>query len=1329
MGPCSIDTVLTANQVADLTGDKEDAYKRLWRGLKTAGLDPASTFDWDPNRPPYPGMLAFQEEDAAVFFGRDNEIREGLEALNRLRQFGGARMLVVLGASGSGKSSLVRAGLLPLLRMNEDQWLVVPPFRPQEHPLRELAIVLAEAFNAFLKDKGETTSWEKIRKQLNDTALSASGSGDPLNDLARDLQLAANRREARVLLVIDQTEELLHSSRSDEANSFLLLLQKSLSNPSSPLLAVCTLRSDFLGDFQQHPALRELAFQSIHFGPMGRDQFEKVIEGPAEKAAIKLESGLSRVMVDDTETKDALPLLAFTLRELYERYSDDGLLTLEEYRDRLGGLAGSVAKAAEAVFAGEPLSGQRQADLRKAFLKMVRINKEGHFVRQIAYWRDLPVSVQEVLERLVRARLLVSRGEGDDKVLEVAHEALFSSWEPLKKWLDENREFLLWLERLRVNLKGWKKRESNEDALLRGALLSEAIKWLNDRADELAPDEKAFIEESKRVRDHWRSVRRHRRRRVIIASIGAAIFSSILAGLFFFEKSIADKEKNNAFSRQLATQAEIHLEAWPPRSLLLAIGSLMTALQGDGTTTPVAENTLRNLLSFVGGRPLSGHSREVVSLAFDPDGHWLATASSDKTVRLWRLDDPKAEPRVLRGHTGVVWTTAFDPGGQWLGTGSRDGTAILWSLKDPKAAPRVLRGHKGDVLSVAFDPAGQWFATGGLDGMVMLWRLDRLHESPIAWPGHGASVKGLTFSPNGRWLASGHIDKTVRLWSMDNPQVEPLVLVGHEKSVLSIDFDPSGQWLATGSKDRTILLWDLSNPKAAPLVLRGHEGSVVGLDFDPKGRWLAAGSQDQTVRLWNLAKPRAAPKVLRGHEGEVTSVAVGPQGRWLATAGRDKTVRLWRLEDLTAPTLVLRGHEKDVVSLAFDPNGQLLATGSNDHTARVWSLPDPVKDPWLLRGHEDRVTTVVMDPKGKWLASGSWDGMVRLWDLAEPRSNPRVLRGHQGKVVSMAFDSRSGRLASGGSEGNVYLWNLDKGSSEPLLLKGHKGEVVSLLFDPQGRWLATGSRDNTARLWFLTQPESESLVLQGHEEDVEAIAIDPGGRWLATGSWDGTVGLWDLADPGGDPRVLRGHDGQVQVVAFDPSGQWLASGSSDETVRLWNVAEPSSAPVVLGGHEGRVLSLAFDQEGERLATGSWDGKARVWTLTDPKANPMLLLGHAGYVGSVVFAPDGKKLATGSWDGTVRIWDLAAAGAEPLVLSGDGSVVKQVAFTLDGNRLAAGSWDGIIRLWNLDLDELINRACNIAGRNLSCDEWKQYFGNLPYQKTCDFPMPEQCSNAE
>jgi hypothetical protein len=493
ISPCRVETILNDRQVIDLTAvGADEAYRRLFDGLRAAGLDPWDSFHWDPKRPPYPGLNYFDAQDAGIYFGREDEVRQVIEALTRMQRQGEPRLLVVIGSSGSGKSSLVRAGVLPRLAKDRSRWVLVEPFRPGTEPVNELARALCSAF----PEGPGRPDWKAIRDRLRDEARAANPDDGPapiatsaLTEYADDLTMLLGRREASVLLVVDQAEELLQGVVGDEASALLQVLRRATERRGGRVFGLTTLRSDFLGSFQNHPALRGVAFADLPLALLPVENFPQVIEGPADRAALALEPGLVPSMIADARTDDALPLLAFTLREMYERCRDQGRLALKVYRDELGGIKGGVTRVVERIKSEVTWTPEIGRALRRAFLKLVRVNDEGQFIRQPCRWADLPDLAAPILEAFVKARLLGSNGD----LAEVTHESLFRVWPELTGWLDESRELMLWKKNIHDDLNDWILHDRSPDRLLTGARVAEARRWLASNADEFLVSETEFL--------------------------------------------------------------------------------------------------------------------------------------------------------------------------------------------------------------------------------------------------------------------------------------------------------------------------------------------------------------------------------------------------------------------------------------------------------------------------------------------------------------------------------------------------------------------------------------------------------------------------------------------------------------------------------------------------------------------------------------------------------------------------------------------------------------------------------------------------------------------
>jgi hypothetical protein len=443
--PCGGAFVSSDIQHLDLIKDRKGGLERLQSELTRIALDTRGGFAWDAYRPPYPGLLAFDEADAAIYFGRDDDIRRLIERLNARRTQGGEKLVLVLGASGSGKSSLLRAGIVPRLKRDPHNWIVLPPFRPQLHPLEELAQSVAASL-------GQGTEWRRLRDAL--------AAGDPtrsLYDLARDLRAAQSQNEAKVLLVIDQGEELFVDSSSNQTDQFFSVLN-ALLDERLPFLAVMSLRSDYLGRLQQEPRLGA-PFEQFSLKPMPLERVREIIEGPAKVAGVAVEDGLVQTAVADARTQDALPLLAFALRELYDRFAIGGRLTVEAYRAlgdaqaQLSPLENAVRRRADEVVAAAKPEPEDLEALKRVFIPaLVRVNPDGEYVRRPASVESMPSRAFPLIEQLAKARLLTILEAHGVRTVEVTHEALLRKWPLLRGWLDEERELLIGKARLEQDL-------------------------------------------------------------------------------------------------------------------------------------------------------------------------------------------------------------------------------------------------------------------------------------------------------------------------------------------------------------------------------------------------------------------------------------------------------------------------------------------------------------------------------------------------------------------------------------------------------------------------------------------------------------------------------------------------------------------------------------------------------------------------------------------------------------------------------------------------------------------------------------------------------------
>ena len=589
-------------------------------------------------------------------------------------------------------------------------------------------------------------------------------------------------------------------------------------------------------------------------------------------------------------------------------------------------------------------------------------------------------------------------------------------------------------------------------------------------------------------------------------------------------------------------------------------------------------------------------SGRVMDVQYSPDGTKLAITST-RRILLYDAQTGK-ELDLFTGHSDDVFSVAFSPDGTTLASGSEDKRVRLWDVSTGKQL-QALWGHSDDVFSVAFSPDGTTLASGSRDATIKLWDVST-GEQLQTLTGHTSWVRSVGFSPDGTTLASGSRDATIKLWDVSTGK-QLRTLTKHTSDIYSVAFSPDGTTLASGSKDKTVRLWDVSTGKQLQ-ILTGHTAQVYSVSFSPDGTTLASGSWDRTIKLWDVST-RTQLQTLTGHSDDVFSVVFSPDSSTLASGSEDDTVRLWDIG--TGKQLqTLIGDSAGVRSVAFSADGSLLASGSWDETVRLWDVSTGKQLRTLTR-HTSAVSSVAFSPDGRTLASGSANGTIKLWDVSTKREL-QSLKRHRYDVYSVVFSPDSSTLASGGSDSTVRLWDVSTGE-QLQTLAGHTSAVYSVAFSPDGSTLASGSWDDTIRLWDVSTGEQLQTLI-GDSDGIRSVAFSPDGSTLASGSRNDTIWLWDVST-GKQFRLLRGHWRSVYSIAFSPDGSMLASGSDDTTIKLWDVSTGKQLQT-LTGHSNSVYSVAFSPDGSTLASGSEDWTVLLWELTLPPSDNEVLDDHS-----------------------------------------------------------------------------------------------------------------------
>lgn len=1123
---------------------------------------------------PYQGLSAFREENAQFFFGRDRFKAELLKTVET------KQLITVIGPSGSGKSSLVFAGLLPNL-VEQGNWLI-DYFRPLTDPFFELAKASIRLLQPDIKETEQLIHAGRLKQEIQEGRLSAQ------QIISSILEKNPGKK---LLLVVDQFEELYTLCKDEKQQQLFLDQLLAVVRHTPNFTIVLTLRADFLAyALSYRPFADAIPEADQMLGPMNLEELRDAIHKPIESLAM-IETGLTERILEDVEQEPGnLPLLEFTLTRLWEK-KEYGWLTHNAY-DAIGGVEKALAQYAEDEY--KKLSESDQQRAKRVLIQLVRPGDETQDTRRLATRSEVGYSNWDLVTRLADARLVVT-GRDDstnEETVEVVHEALIREWDRLQKWINAERSFRLWQERLQVAYRKWRDAKQWEDALLQGIDVGDAEGWLQRRTDEISPKQQDFIKQSIKVRDR-------RRRRTIYTLIGVSATVSvlgILAGLS------AVGQANAKINAQIAlSEAQFALNQRLD-ALKEGIGALreLKNLQDWGVANEETQARVAAALpQLVYGvreqNRFNGHDKKIQSVSFSSDGQLIASASEDQTVKLWNPEGLLLA--TLEGHENWVNKVSFSPNNRYLATASSDKTVRIWQLEclstnEQKCVElqyslvRTLEGHEDWVTDVTFSPDGQIIISTSLDGTSKLWNNNGILLKTISDNSdneENREVWSVGFSPDGKVIATANQDKTVKIFSLDGTLLE--TLVGHSDRIRDVSFSSNGEFLASGSDDDTAIIWR-------------RDGTLV--------------------------------KRLEGHQGNVNSVSFAPNSQILATGsdGDEENVKLWSLEGTLLATL--NGHADRVKDISFSSKAEILATGSWDNTVRLWNLNGLF--PKTFEGHSSRTMDINFSPDGEMVISASWDKTARLWNLKS--TSPQILQ-HNGLVNAAIFSPDNQLIVTVGTDqstvnGIITIWN--RNGTQLKTFQGHNAYIRDVSFSPDSQFFATvgGELDPTVKLW--SRDGQLIKTLQGHTDGVYGVSFSPNGEMIASSSKDNTVKIWNR--DGQLLLTLEGHTGWVWNISFSPDSQIIASASEDESVKLWS--RNGNLLKTLQGHSARVTDVAFSPDGQVIATGSADATIKLWNLTGDLLTT--LEGHADRVMSVSFSPDGQTLASTSVDGDVKIWD-------------------------------------------------------------------------------------------
>lgn len=1173
---------------------------RLRDAIRGAGLS-AQSFIWpprsDPDRGPYRGWEPLDQVDAAVFFGRDAAIVRALDDLRGMRTAGTKSLFVVLGPSGTGKSSFLRAGILPRLAREDRRFSLLGIVRPGR--------------NALTGDTGLSTAMWTARERLGLTSPSpgyikkaCGGDGDRVVELLREIQEAAAARlpitdepgeyqaPPTLVLPVDQAEELFSADAGAQGGQLLSLIRH-LASTDLSLIVIATIRTDRYEVMQTHPELIGVGttvFDDLK--PMPSNQFREVITGPAERASragqrVAVAPDLVDRLIDEAaEGADTLPLLALTLARLYADYASTGELTVQQYED-MGEMDQVVQSEIDDALAADPDERRRQLDcLRSAFIPwLATINPENDQpMRRVAKYDDLPEDSRPLIDALVAKRLMVKDMRDGQVVVEVALESFLRQWDELAGWLREQRHELKLADDLERGATAWRNSGADPAWLLTGTRLAEAESLVASTAfaqllaaareylatsrqaenERLAAEEEHREAELRNAQERQATAeaqaatlkKRSRITRALLAVTAVIAVIAVVFGVVFVRKNAESNDRfRDAASAKLVAQVQELLDRPGNESqafqLVLAAYGIAKAPAQAALYNTVVKNRATSKIDDAGG--------EVYEVA--PDGGRAVVADGEDSVRVLDIGSGRAVGSSMKG--------AGQDQNVKGATISRDGKRI------------VLATGSAKYLSV--EELSVWEGDTG----------KRICELAKA-----AGSSSITFSWDGMRVAAANQDGSVRIW--DSATCRLLDRFDASRSpdygAYDANFSPDGARLAVTDVDG-VRIWDLAKREPlGPAFSGGGEVNATAFDYSG-GRIVVA--EDNTVRIWDANSGKAISDPLKGHDGDVSIVAFSSDGKWVASGGKDKTVRLWDAETGKAVGGPLVGHGTAITRLAFLDGGKKLVSADGSNSLRTWDpeveLPsfaphDPDGSAALSKDGE-RVAISYLDGKGTvaFVDTGTGAEMGRL--KREP--NARFM-------TAMAWSADGRHLAAtpyGGADqpDTVQLWSVDSGQLDgpPIRMAGR---TTGMTFSTDGELLASQSYDNAYNDFVeIVDVNKHQLVGAPLPVPTTALAFNPDGR-LLVGTKKGTVQYWDPRTGKSIGGPVVGHTDAVLSIAFSPNGRDFATASSDKTIRLWDAASGKPVGDNWTGSSQGVRTVAFSPNSAMLAAGGSDGSTSVWTV-------------------------------------------------------------------------------------------------------------------------------------
>ena len=1338
-----IDDIVSKHQAVNVFKEKDAAFSDLWKRLEKEQLGPSEMLPWPGDGGdtcPFPGLQHFSNRFAPVYFGRQPETATVLKLLNSMRDSGEPRtplidgeprLLMIHGGSGSGKSSLMQAGVLPRLnhRSRRSDWLVLPTLRyaDSNDSLSLLGILARNLADCFPENDPSPPDWERLRTDFE--SEDAEQAAREFIVTTQRLTFSLGCRDATTLLPIDQFEELLAPAADHNALKFLRFMRAFLFGKNRQLLAIGTLRSESLDVYERHLfGLQPPYLHTYRLPPFPWERVTDVIVEPAARVGVTFTRELVERLKLDAPTSDALPLLAFMLEKLFRESAGDNLIDLRNY-EQLGGMTGAITQAVKRILPTE-MQNETEQDLRRCFVNhLSQVNENDEFVRRRARWDAIPEAAKPILKDFIfRERLLHRTGSKGEHV-EVSHEAIFRCWDKLKKWLEDDLPLLRLRRRMEALAEEWQhsRKQANplgdDGLLLTRAQLASLDEWRYREADvALSESEASFVKASRERRnsddqrevdrlrqlvdaqiEKTRSTRRLMKLSVVMAFVGLISICVSIWALRLSKETWARAQDSE--SRRLASIALELQNSRPIEGLLLAVNSAEVELKRHPSELhPMTEQALVKLVHSQGGIPYYAHSGKVTCSSISLNLRLLFTGGNDSRVYVWRIEKGGINQlnTVLPGSPPTC--IAFQDKHLLLAIGKESGGILVGKVKESTGELtecKHLAISESGVKDVAFFLEGRGVAALTKSGKAIVWDLNS-SDSLGRTIGLPAFDHAFVFSKD----SSGVASKIVSISRNEehnlelpytklngnvfvNPEVERphrtlYRAVQRLKGVAdtkllnpyrrgSLTTGPSGEVIAIeDSKEGAIDFLDSNYSFPAPSLMQ-----TTSTAFDPLGLFFCVGNENGDVEILpSNSLPGFSSHKVDGLGSSVSSLAIAAGHEWIAAGHKDGRLTVYRLQAYKTPerALVLHGHNASINTIQFLTNHHVI-TASSDGSLRVWDLNN--------------------------ISSATSTMYVRERESIRERPAIPFTAYHQSTdpnciACAGAFTVRVIRKLNSNPESTFLDWN----SFSITAVAASRTRIVA------------GNLNGDLRIWKYGKDGIKNEPDIPCHDFVSGIVINEDGTKIVSSCLDGCAKLHNK-NPQNDQFSTNEIDRrqcQIHCIAANSNLSLVATGGGDGVVRIFTLHHSTLRDTSEVTMASQITSLGVGPQGKLLVAGTSDGSIGFWPLDAKATGGKILTAHQGAVTSICFSSNGERFATSGTDKKINIWKSSNLknGAVPLRLPEQLRPIVHLSFEKDDASLRSVDMEGMLKIWKLSPSVLCNSARQIAGRSLTLEE-KRGFG--------------------